>query len=210
MNLLEIEGVTHSYAPDVVVLRELDLDVPSGSNVLLIGDNGSGKSTLGRIVCGLLSPSSGEVRVEGVVISRLKAGERVRRAYYVSQVNPLQFVKSTLSAEIEFAERVAGAKMPPGMYSRFYLPEDVEANPFELSVHEAWRFGVLLACITDPSVLFIDEVPSAVNRFNLRCLRYILDQRSACGQVTFLCYQRPVPLDFDTELRIVGGHLLSA
>jgi ABC-type multidrug transport system ATPase subunit len=207
MSLLEINNLSHQYGPDERVFDVFDLAVAGGQSVLLIGDNGSGKSTLGRIVCGLLAPSSGRVRVRGEDVLQMRAARRVRHAYYVSQVNQLQFIKSTLAEEVRHAERVSGSRMDEEAYAHFGLPDDRDTNPFELTVHEAWRFALLLATVVDPAVLFIDEIPSAANASNLGCLRYLVGRREARDQITILCYQRPVELGQAVVLEIGSGTL---
>lgn len=62
--VLSIRGLTAGYG-DVVVLRDVDLDVAGGERVGILGPNGAGKSTLLRCIAGLHAPSSGSIRVEG-------------------------------------------------------------------------------------------------------------------------------------------------
>lgn len=79
MSLVELDAVTvHAPTPDgeVVVLRETTLRLTE-QRVALIGPNGSGKSTLARLVNGLVSPTTGQVRVDGLDVAR--HGREVRR-----------------------------------------------------------------------------------------------------------------------------------
>src|ERR1700761_6471625 len=68
-NLVEIRGVRQAYhkqsSADLIVLDNVDLTIKTGEIVGLLGRSGSGKSTLLRIVSGLLSPTSGDVRWRG-------------------------------------------------------------------------------------------------------------------------------------------------
>ncbi|MFI5645851.1 ABC transporter ATP-binding protein [Kitasatospora sp. NPDC051705] len=64
---IRLEGVGFSYpGTDRPVLRGVDLDLPAGSTVALVGENGAGKSTLVKLLCGLYQPTSGRILVDGV------------------------------------------------------------------------------------------------------------------------------------------------
>jgi len=76
--VLEVEGVSAGYRGSDVV-RDVSFHVDEGETVMIIGSNGAGKTTLFRAVCGLLPPSSGEVRFLGEDITGLPAQKVVRR-----------------------------------------------------------------------------------------------------------------------------------
>ncbi|MBW4718130.1 ABC transporter ATP-binding protein [Saccharothrix obliqua] len=71
--------------PGRTILRDVDLTIADGEKVGLIGPNGSGKSSLLRCVAGLRAPTSGEVRYDGVDISRCSARTRARHLAFVEQ-----------------------------------------------------------------------------------------------------------------------------
>ncbi len=68
MNILECKNVTKSYKKGTPVLWNLNLEIPSGKIVGLLGPNGCGKSTLIKLISGLLQPDSGEISVGGVPV----------------------------------------------------------------------------------------------------------------------------------------------
>lgn len=65
MNVLECKNLTKSYKSNHPVLKDFNLEIPSGKIIGLLGPNGCGKSTLMKLVCGLLQPDSGEILVGG-------------------------------------------------------------------------------------------------------------------------------------------------
>jgi ABC-2 type transport system ATP-binding protein len=67
---LRIEGLTKTYASGFQALKGIDLSIRRGEIFALLGPNGAGKTTLISIVCGLVNPSTGQVRVDGHDISR--------------------------------------------------------------------------------------------------------------------------------------------
>ena len=65
MAILEISGLTKTYASGVEALKRIDLSIERGEIFALLGPNGAGKTTLISIVCGIATPSSGAIRVDG-------------------------------------------------------------------------------------------------------------------------------------------------
>ncbi len=68
--MLKVENVDFYYG-EVQVLNDLSLEVKDGEFVALFGPNGRGKSTLLKVICGLLSPQSGTVEYDGLLLNRL-------------------------------------------------------------------------------------------------------------------------------------------
>jgi branched-chain amino acid transport system ATP-binding protein len=76
--VLELRGVVAGYS-GTTVLRDIDLSVPDGSVVALLGANGAGKTTLLRVAGGLLRPSRGEILIDGENVTGRRPHELVRR-----------------------------------------------------------------------------------------------------------------------------------
>lgn len=76
--MLEVRGVTAGYG-DVTVLWDVSISAPTGSVVALLGPNGAGKTTLLRTISGLLRPTSGEIVLDGQLVTGLSANQRSRR-----------------------------------------------------------------------------------------------------------------------------------
>ena len=83
--MLHAEAVTAGYGPRTV-LHACTLSVPRGEVVAMVGPNGAGKSTLLRVLAGLLRPSRGSVRIDGVDVSTLARAELARRVAVVPQI----------------------------------------------------------------------------------------------------------------------------
>ena len=101
--MIELRDVTFSYPslggqPKPVFAR-LSLSIPRGRYVALMGPNGSGKSTLGKLIKGLLSPSSGQILVDG---RALKPGEIPSRVGYVFSNPENQIVSTVVEEDVAF------------------------------------------------------------------------------------------------------------
>ena len=86
---ISVNQLCFSWSPTARILRSCSLEVPQGEFWMLLGDNGSGKSTLLRLIAGLLSPESGEIRIESPF-------------GFVFQNPDLQLVMPTVAADIAF------------------------------------------------------------------------------------------------------------
>ena len=69
MNVLELKGLSKAYTKGVNVINNLNLEIPQGKIIGLLGPNGCGKSTLIKMVAGLLQPTEGEILVNGIPVS---------------------------------------------------------------------------------------------------------------------------------------------
>jgi energy-coupling factor transport system ATP-binding protein len=108
--LIEADSLEFRYAEaDGFRLRIDSLSVPEGGVVAVVGDNGSGKSTLARLLCGLLQPRSGQIRVEQDG-RRLPADRDVlgRFTAYIFQDPDLQIFLPTVAEELAYGLRLAG------------------------------------------------------------------------------------------------------
>ena len=76
--ILELRDVRAGYGP-VEVVHGVSLEVAAGSVMALLGPNGGGKTTILNVCAGTLTPSGGEVRFEGTVVTKMSADDRARR-----------------------------------------------------------------------------------------------------------------------------------
>jgi len=92
---IEFKDLTFAYpaAPDRPVLRGLDLKIPAGTSLAIVGQNGAGKTTLAKLLCRLYDPQSGSIRVDGVDLKELDLASWRRRVTAVFQ----DFVRFELS-----------------------------------------------------------------------------------------------------------------
>ena len=92
---IRFKGVTFAYpaAPSRPVLRGLDLEIPAGSSLAIVGQNGAGKTTLAKLLCRLYDPQSGSIEVDGVDLKDLDLASWRRRVTAVFQ----DFVRFELS-----------------------------------------------------------------------------------------------------------------
>lgn len=213
MNMLEIENVQFAYGRGLpALLNGVTLHASAGESFLVIGDNGAGKTTLNKVCSGLLRPVSGTVKVDGRDVHALSIAKRPALVMYMGQVSYLQFFRSSVREEIDFARKVSGSTQldVPAAYRALSLPEDDSLKPMDLGYPEMWRLQLLLlSLVFSPSVLFIDEIVAPNSRVQRNALDYVLEYRKAHGQVTFISYQRNLHWPFSRTVMLQDGQLFS-
>jgi ATP-binding cassette subfamily B protein len=189
---LAFDGVGFGYRSDRVVLPELDLHVPAGQTVALVGATGAGKSTIAKLVARFYDPTSGVVRLDGVDLRDLAEDDLRRAVVMVTQENFL--FSGTVEQNIGFGRpgasrdeiEAAAAAIGADVFIRA-LPEgyetDVRKRGGRLSAGQRQLVAFARAFLADPAVLILDEATSSLDipseRLVQRALRTILADRTA-------------------------------
>jgi peptide/nickel transport system ATP-binding protein len=179
-DLLGADGLFFDYAGarrrDVDsdwTLRDIAVTVSAGSTVGIVGESGSGKSTLVRLLCGLLTPSRGEITFEGRSVKDWLSADRRefhRRNQIVfqspaSSLDPRLRLKTSLSEPMKALER----RKPEATELRSWLQdvglsgEILSRYPHQLSGGQLQRAAVARALSVRPDVLYADEPTSALD-----------------------------------------------
>jgi putative ABC transport system ATP-binding protein len=155
------------------VLTDFDFALDDGGQALLIGPSGAGKTTLIYLICGLLSPQSGTVRIAGQDLSSLSQARRddVRRANIGVVFQTLRLVSAlSVRANLLLAQRLAGKPRNVGdvdaLLKRLGIAHRAHAKPTALSQGEAQRAAIARAVIAKPALLIADEPTSALDDEN--------------------------------------------
>ena len=148
------------------VLKGISLDVDSGDFLGIIGPNGSGKSTLMRTMAGVLVPSAGSVKLEGIEVSRIPGGDMARKLAVVPQDSDIAFEFTVLEVVMMGRSPHLGRFRMEGKHDLDIVTEALERTNLlhlsdrrvcALSGGERQRVMIARALAQQPKILFLDE-----------------------------------------------------
>jgi ATP-binding cassette subfamily B protein len=223
---VELRGVTLEYDAARGAMRpalhDVDLDVPAGSTVALVGATGSGKTTLVQLIARLYDPTAGVVLVDGVDVRDVDTAS-LRSQIAVVNDDPFLFSATVAEniayaredatrEEIELAARRAQAhdfiaSLPDGYDTR------VGERGLTLSGGQRQRLAIARALLADPRILILDDATSSVDASTEQRIKQELRETMA-GRTTFVIAHRLSTISLadtivvleDGELVAAGGH----
>jgi ATP-binding cassette subfamily B protein len=188
---LDLDRVRFGYR-EAVVLPHLDLHIPAGQTVALVGATGAGKTTIARLLCRFYDPTEGTIRLDGVDLRELSEHDLRRAVVMVTQENFL--FAGTIADNIRFGrpdatgEEVEAAARAIGAHEALAgLPDgyatDVRKRGGRLSAGQRQLVAFARAFLADPAVLILDEATSSLDipseRLVQRALQTVLAERTA-------------------------------
>jgi ATP-binding cassette subfamily B protein len=189
---LELEQVSFSYVPEREVLNGLNLRIPAGQTVALVGTTGAGKTTIAKLMARFYDPTAGRVLLDGVHLHEVAETDLRRAVIMVTQENfmfdgtvadNIAFGRpSATHSEITAAAAAVGAdefiaELPEGYNT------DVGKRGSRLSAGQRQLITFARAFLADPAVLILDEATSSLDvpseRSVQRALQTVLADRTA-------------------------------
>ncbi|HEY5362287.1 MAG TPA: ABC transporter ATP-binding protein [Streptosporangiaceae bacterium] len=217
---VRLTGVSFTYpGADRPAVTGVDLDVPAGSTLALVGETGSGKTTLAALIARLYDPASGSVRIDGIDIRDLRLADLAGIVGVVSQETYLLHttVRENLryarpqatDAEIEAAARAAQiheliAGLPEGYDTM------VGSRGHRFSGGEKQRIAIARTLLRDPRVLVLDEATSALDTETERAVQKAFDAL-ARGRTTITIAHRLSTVRNADQIAVLDhGHIVEA
>ena len=160
MGSISLKGVGKVYAGNTTAVTDVDLEVADGEFVVFVGPSGCGKSTLLRMIAGLETITSGEVRINGKVVNGVSARDRdIAMVFQSYALYPQMSVRQNIAFAMELRklpraeinQRVAEA-------ARILdLTELLDRKPRQLSGGQRQRVAMGRAIVRNPSAFLLDE-----------------------------------------------------
>jgi energy-coupling factor transport system ATP-binding protein len=161
--ILEIEALFHTYPGAIEALSGISCTIAEGEFVALIGQNGAGKSTLMKHLNGLLRPTSGVIRINGVDSASMSIHELASQVGYVFQNPDHQIFSMTVEEELRFGLKNLGlseAEQDVRLQEALEfvgLQDQLQRHPFTLGKGERQKVAVASILAIAPPVICIDE-----------------------------------------------------
>ena len=181
IELREVSKTVMSGGEPLTILHPLSLTIDDGRFLAIVGPSGSGKSTLLGLIAGLDSPTSGDVRIDGVSITGLGEdalarlrGEKIGFVFQFFHLIPSLTADENVAVPME----IAGARDPRGraraLLNEVGLADRGHHYPSQLSGGEQQRVALARALANDPAILLADEPTGNLDSTNGRHIMELL------------------------------------
>lgn len=163
--ILSVSGVSKTYASGHQALKTVDLDIARGEIFALLGPNGAGKTTLISIICGIVTPSSGTIRVDGHDALSEPRAARMKIGLVPQELSVDMF--ETVQATTRYSRRLFGRPSNHDYVDQVLkdlsLYDKRHAKVMELSGGMKRRVLIAKALAHEPDILFLDEPTAGVD-----------------------------------------------
>jgi energy-coupling factor transport system ATP-binding protein len=183
--MITLKDVHYSYASNIEALKGVSLTINDGDFIAIMGQNGAGKTTVIKHFNGLLKPSSGTVRVNGVETTKTSVAALARNIGFVFQNPDNQLFSETVENEIAFALKNFGLdketieKRVTWALDFLSLAQYRKTSPFLLSGGERKRVALASVLAWDPEALVLDEPTIGQDHEQKEKLRHFILQLQA-------------------------------
>jgi energy-coupling factor transport system ATP-binding protein len=190
--MIEVKDVYFSYPNGVEALKGVSLVIKNGEFVAIMGQNGAGKTTLVKHFNGLLKPSQGTVRVDGVETKKTSVAALSRNAGFVFQNPDHQLFSETVEEEIAFALKNFGFEADvieqrvSWALNLLGLVQYRKTSPFLLSGGERKRVALASVLAWNPNILILDEPTIGQDYQQKEKLRQFIVQMQTQGKTVVI------------------------
>ena len=211
---IRLERVSYTYdGSPQPALREVDLAIPAGHVIGVVGPSGSGKSTLVALLLGLLTPQAGRITVDGVDLAKIDSSAWLQVVGYVPQAPFL--LNDSMAANVSFFRDVDEAEVRRAIHQADLdevvagLPDGIgtrmEDRGQRLSGGERQRVCLARALVTDPAVLLLDEATSALDGESERAVQGAIEALAGRVTVVAIAHRLSTVMNADTIVVLDGG-----
>ncbi|MEO3473975.1 thiol reductant ABC exporter subunit CydC [Roseomonas sp. CAU 1739] len=217
---LKLTGVTFAWSPDrAAVFDGLDLDVPEGARIALLGPSGTGKSTLAALLLKFAAPQAGRITLGGVDVATLTAADLRRRVAWLTQ--DARLFDDSIAANLRLAAPEATDAELWRALDRAQIGELVRSLPEGLdtpcgeagarfSGGQGRRLALARTLLSPAPVLILDEPAAGLDADTERAFLETLDEATA-GRTVILILHRLTGVERPSRiLRLVGGRAIPA
>ena len=214
---VRFEGVRFAYDPDRPVLDGLDLEVPAGRTVAIVGPSGAGKTTIARLLYRFLEPEAGRITIDGRDLGELRLSSLRAKIAVVPQ--DVALLNDTLGANIALSDPAADRAAVEAAARAAALGELLDALPqglatlvgergIKLSGGERQRVAIARALLKRPRLVILDEATSALDSASEARVREGL--AALCRGVTTLviAHRLSAVVDADQICVLDGGRIV--
>ncbi|MDQ5822799.1 MAG: phosphonate ABC transporter ATP-binding protein [Chloroflexota bacterium] len=229
--MLRIEGVSKVYEDGTKALHRVDLEIPDGQFVVIIGLSGSGKSTLLRCINGLIKPSSGKIWLDGDEVTAASTAELRRLRLKIGMIfQQFNLVKRSSVMTNVLSGRLGYRSTLPTLFHRFSaedyqmafrnlervgIPQKAYSRADQLSGGQQQRVAIARALMQEPKLMLADEPVASLDPATSHSVMKYLEQINKEDGLTVLCNLHFLSLARRYADRVIalrndgeGGHIV--
>lgn len=219
--MIEVRGLKKSIrngARTVEILKGIDLTVPAGEFVAIMGASGSGKSTLLGLLAGLDTPTEGQVLLDGTEISHLAEdqlaevrGQKIGFVFQSYQLIPTLTALENVLLPYELNRTGDGLQRARDLLTSVGLADRMHHYPVQLSGGEQQRVALARAFVVDPPIVMADEPTGNLDSTNgEHVLALLLDRnRQAATTLVLVTHDPAIANRADRRIILRDGVILS-
>ena len=209
---LAVRGIKKSFGTNVV-LKGIDLEVPAGSVLALIGGNGAGKSTLVKIIMGIYQADEGEIYIEGKLCKLNKPAASLAEGIYLVPQEPLLFPNMTVLENILMGFKESAAELKKRLtrhMEELGFKLNLQRKASTLSIAEQQLVEILRGLMREAKVLILDEPTSALTFGEVQALFKVVQDLKAKGiSMIYITHRLNEVFEIATEVAIMRDGVIT-
>ncbi len=216
---LRFAGVDFSYQPERQILHHLDLEVPAGQKIAVVGHSGAGKSTLARLIYRFYDVNAGTISIDGQDI-RSVTQDSLRAAIGIVPQDTVLF-NDTIYYNIAYGRPGATRQDVESAAAMAHIREFIESLPdgwesvvgergLKLSGGEKQRVAIARAILKDPEILIFDEATSSLDTRTERAIQETLAEVAAEHTTLVIAHRLSTVVDADRILVMSSGRVVES
>ena len=216
---VRFEGVDFGYQPERQILHDLDLEVPAGGNIAVVGHSGAGKSTLARLIYRFYDVNAGRITIDGQDIRGLTQ-ESLRAAIGIVPQDTVLF-NQTIRYNIAYGRPDASQAEVERAAEMAHIRDFIEELPdgwetvvgergLKLSGGEKQRVAIARAILKNPRILIFDEATSSLDSRTEQAIQETLAEVAAQHTTLVIAHRLSTVVDADRILVMSSGRVIES
>ena len=208
--MLELQNIKWKVSDGTEIIKNINLEIPSGKLVVITGPNGGGKTSLAKLIAGLEEPTSGNIILDGEDITSLDITERANKGISYAFQQPVRFKGITVRDLLELAagkkieeKEICSLLRKVGLCTRDYIDREVNSS---LSGGEIKRIEIATVLARNTKLTIFDEPEAGIDlwSFNELIDAFVEIKENYAGTLLIISHQERI-LNIADEIVVIAN-----